>query len=88
VLDIFRANDRDPSRPDIYTIAAAGILHKEPNAVAKTERQTGKVATLSLGFGGSVGALTRMALAYRIHLDPAEARRTARCSWRCHPGAC
>jgi DNA polymerase len=81
VLDIFRANDRDPSRPDIYTIAAAGILHKEPNAVAKIERQTGKVATLSLGFGGSVGALTRMALAYRIHLDPAEARRIVD-AWR------
>ena len=28
VLDIFRANDRDPTRPDIYTIAAADILHK------------------------------------------------------------
>jgi DNA polymerase bacteriophage-type len=27
VLDIFRANDRDPSLPDIYTIVAADILH-------------------------------------------------------------
>src|SRR5262249_13642431 len=33
VLDIFRANDRDPTRPDIYTIAAADVLHKDPNAV-------------------------------------------------------
>jgi DNA polymerase len=47
VLDIFRANDRDPSLPDIYTIAAAGILHKAPSEVAKTERQTGKVAVLA-----------------------------------------
>ena len=31
VLDIFRANDRDPTRPDIYTIAAADILHKDPS---------------------------------------------------------
>jgi DNA polymerase len=81
VLDIFRANDRDPTRPDIYTIAAADILHKYPNAITKTERGIGKVATLSLGFGGSVGALQRMALAYRIHLDPAEARRIVD-AWR------
>ena len=66
VLDIFRANDRDPSRPDIYTIAAADILHKEPGAITKPERQIGKVATLALGFGGSVGALQSMALNYRI----------------------
>jgi DNA polymerase len=39
-----------------------------------SERQIGKVATLALGFGGSVGALLAMALAYRIHLDTAEAR--------------
>jgi len=81
VLGIFRANDADPTRPDIYTIAAADILHKDPSAIAKTERGTGKVATLSLGFGGSVGALSRMALAYRIHLDPDEARRIVG-AWR------
>src|SRR5262249_16488985 len=74
VLDIFRANDRDPTRPDIYTIAAADVLHKDPNAVTKTERGTGKVSTLALGFGGSVGALQDMALSYRIHLDDAKAR--------------
>ena len=45
VLDIFRANDRDPTRPDIYTIAAADILHKDPSAVTKTERGIGKVGT-------------------------------------------
>lgn len=27
-LDIFRANDRDPTRPDTYTVAAADVLHK------------------------------------------------------------
>ena len=81
VLDIFRANDRDPSRPDIYTIAAADILHKDPSAVTKTERGIGKVARLALGFGGSVGALQRMALNYRIHLDDAEARRIVD-AWR------
>ena len=46
VLDIFRANDRDPTRPDIYTLAAADILHKnDPSGVTKTERGIGKVAT-------------------------------------------
>jgi DNA polymerase len=82
VLDIFRTNDRDPSRPDIYMVAAADILHKnDPSGVTKTERGIGKVACLALGFGGSVGALQRMALAYRIHLDDAEARRIVN-AWR------
>jgi DNA polymerase len=81
VLDIFRANDADPTRPDIYTIAAADVLHKDPNTVTKTERGIGKVSTLALGFGGSVGALQRMALNYRINLDDAEARRIVD-AWR------
>jgi len=81
VLDIFRANDRDSTRPDIYTIAAADVMHKDPNAVTKTERSIGKVSTLALGFGGSVGALQDMALSYRIHLDDAEARRIVD-AWR------
>ena len=81
VLDIFRANDRDPSLPDIYTLAAADILHKDPRAITKTERAIGKVAVLALGFGGSVGALQRMALTYRIHLDDTEARRIVD-AWR------
>jgi DNA polymerase len=82
VLDVFRANDADPTRPGIYTIAAAEILHKnDPSGVTKTERGIGKVATLALGFGGSVGALQSMALSYRIHLDDAEARRIVT-AWR------
>jgi DNA polymerase len=81
VLDIFRANDRDPMRPDIYTMAAAEILHKVPGAVTKSERSIGKVATLALGFGGSVGALQRMALNYRIHLEDSAARRIVD-AWR------
>jgi DNA polymerase len=81
VLDIFRASDRDPSQPDIYTIAAADILHKDALAITKAGRNIGKVATLALGFGGSVGALQAMALSYRIHLDAAEARRIVD-AWR------
>jgi DNA polymerase len=81
VLEIFCANDRDPTRPDIYTITAAGILHKDPRAITKAERAIGKVAVLALGFGGSVGALLRMALSYRINLDAAEARHIVD-AWR------
>ena len=82
VLDVFRANDRDPTQPDIYTLAAADILHKnDPSGITKPERQIGKVAVLALGFGGSVGALKHMALNYRIHLDDAEARRIVD-AWR------
>jgi DNA polymerase len=81
VLDIFRANDRDPTRPDIYTIAAADILRKDPHAITKAERQIGKVATLALVFLGSVGALKSMALAYHVHLDDAEAQRIVD-AWR------
>jgi DNA polymerase len=81
VLDIFRANDADPTRPDIYTVSAADILHKDPSEITKTERGIGKVATLALGFGGSIGALQAMALGYRIHLDDAETRRIVD-AWR------
>jgi hypothetical protein len=81
VLNIFRASDRDPTLPDIYTVNAAGIVHKDPRAVTKAERGIGKVAVLALGFAGSVGALQNMALNYRIHLDDAEARRIVD-AWR------
>jgi DNA polymerase bacteriophage-type len=81
VLDNFRAHDRDSTLPDIYTLAAADILHKDPRAITKTERAIGKVAVLALGFGGSVGALQSMALSYRISLDAAEARRIVT-AWR------
>ena len=81
VLDIFRSNDRDPTRPDIYVLAAADVLHKDPRAITKTERGVGKVVILSCGFGGSVGALKNMALNYKISLDDAEARRIVT-AWR------
>jgi len=81
VLDIFRASDRDPTRPDIYTVAAADIFHKSPSEITRVERPLGKVATLALNFGGATGALLAMALAYRIHLDTAEARRIVD-AWR------
>src|SRR5215813_9735152 len=81
VLDSFRANDRDPTRPDNYVIAAADVFHKDVHEVTKPERQIGKVVILACQYGGSVGALMSMALSYRIHLDPAEARRIVD-AWR------
>jgi DNA polymerase len=81
VLDIFRAHDRDPTRPEIYVLAAADVLHEDPRAITRAKRAIGKVATLALGFGGSVGALLSMALAYGISLDTAEARRIVD-AWR------
>jgi DNA polymerase len=81
VLDIFRASDRDPTLPDRYTTVAGDIFHKITNEITKPDRQIGKVATLALGFGGSVGALQDMALSYRIHLEPTEARRIVD-AWR------
>jgi DNA polymerase len=88
VLDVFRANDCDPSRPDIYMLAAADILHKnDPSGVTKSERNIGKVAILALTFGGSVGALKNMALNYQIHLEDSEARRIVDAWRRANPWA-
>ncbi len=72
VLDIFRKNDADPSLPDIYKMTAGELLGKPATEVTKNERQShGKVPTLSLGFGGALGALQKMAVNYHVHLDDA-----------------
>jgi DNA polymerase bacteriophage-type len=82
VLDVLRANDANPTRPDLYTIAAADVLHKNDlSGITKPERQIGKVVILACGFGGSVGALKSMALNYRVSLDDGEARRIVD-AWR------
>lgn len=91
VLDVFRASDRDPSLPDIYSVEAAGIFGKTPEEVwvpykdsepvAFGERQIGKVAILSLGFGGSVGAFTAMATNYGVYVDPKRAAEIV-AAWR------
>jgi DNA polymerase len=81
VLAIFRAHDADPTRPDIYTIAAADVLHMTLQEIARPERQIGKVVSLSLGFGGAVGALQSMALNYNVHIEDAEAKRIVT-AWR------
>jgi hypothetical protein len=82
VLDVFRQNDKDPSLPDIYKIEAGNIFSKPPEEVEKgPERQTGKVAVLSLGFGGSDGALLAMATNYGLFLPP-DLRKHIIDTWR------
>ena len=81
VLDIYRAGDRDPSLPDNYTIAAADVFHKDVRTITRSERQIGKAVILACQYSGAVGALMSMALSYRIHLDPAEARHIVD-AWR------
>lgn len=82
VLDIFRTNDKDSSLPDIYEITAGKLLGKPSSEVTKKERQShGKVPTLSLGFGGGLGALQAMAVNYRVYFD-AESGKALVEGWR------
>lgn len=82
VLDIFRTNDADPSLPDIYEITAGELMGKDPKDVTKDERQSrGKVPVLSLGFGGGVGALQKMAVNYKVYFDEPAAKSLVE-SWR------
>lgn len=82
VLDIFRTNDVDPSLPDIYKITAGQLLEKDPREVTDDERQAyGKVPTLSLGFGGALGALIAMSINYGVYLDTATGLRVVE-GWR------
>jgi DNA polymerase len=91
LLDIFYGSDADPSLPDIYIREAAGIdgvdmtelwaRHQAGDVAANESRQGGKVAVLSLGFGGGKGALQAMAANYGMSLTDAEAERIVQ-RWR------
>ena len=54
---------------DAYIIAASGIFGKLYEHVTEGERLVGKVAILSLGFGGGIGAFASMARNYNIDLE-------------------
>ena len=61
-VDAFREYDRTgDERLHPYRQTAAHMLQKDVLAIAKPERQLGKAAELSAGFGGSVGAWRRIA---------------------------
>ena len=77
VLDVFR-NGRD-----IYIREAAGIYRIPEDQIGpeSEERQIGKVAILSLGFGGSTGAFAAMGRNYGVILPESDAKRIVD-AWR------
>jgi DNA polymerase len=75
VLDVFRAGE------DIYKREAAGIYHCAPSEVTDEQRQIGKVAILSLGFAGGVGAFAAMGRNYGITMHESDAQRIVD-AWR------
>lgn len=75
VLDVFR------SGRDIYVREAAGIFHLPEDQITSDKRQIGKVAILSCGFGGGVGAFAAMGRNYGIILSESDAKRTVD-AWR------
>ena len=75
VLDTFARGE------DLYVKQAARIYDVDESAVDTGQRLVGKVAVLSLGFLGGVGALLGMARAYGVALDEEEAERIV-WAWR------
>jgi len=75
VLQVFRENR------DIYKREAAGIYRVAEDAVDKEQRQIGKVAILSLGFGGSIGAFAAMGRNYGVFMPESDSRRIVD-AWR------
>ncbi len=74
-LDAFRAGR------DLYRIAAAPMFNLAPDALDNDQRQVGKVAELSLGFGGAAGALDKMARKFKLVLGEAEREEIVK-RWR------
>jgi len=62
----------DPSKPDLYRRAAAGIFNVSVEDIAKKDdrRQVGKVSELSLQYQGGPGAFRSMARNYGMKLGP------------------
>ncbi len=81
VLQVFRDGR------DIYKREAAGIYRVPEDAVDKDQRQIGKVAILSLGFGGGVGAFSAMGRNYGIVMEEADAKRIVDAWRRANPWA-
>jgi DNA polymerase len=75
VLQVFRDGR------DIYKREAAGIYRVAEDTVDKDQRQIGKVAILSLGFGGSIGAFAAMGRNYGVIMAESDARRIVD-AWR------
>jgi len=74
-LDLYRKDI------DVYRVNAEQIFGVPYAAVTDKQRQVGKVAELSLQFGGAVGALKAMARNYGIGFTDGEALDVV-CRWR------
>jgi len=81
VLDVFRQGR------DIYKREAAGIYRVPEDSVSKEQRQIGKVAILSLGFGGSIGAFSAMGRNYGVIMAESDSRRIVDAWRRANPWA-
>jgi DNA polymerase len=83
VLDVFREGK------DIYIREAAGIyrMPEEQIGAESDERQIGKVAVLSLGFAGGVGAFSAMGRNYGIFMPESDAKRIVDAWRRANPWA-
>lgn len=78
-LQIFR------SGKDIYRHTAAPVYGVAPEDLTPEQRQIGKVAVLSLGFGGGVGAFQQMAKNYLVKV-PNSMAESIKVKWReTHP---
>lgn len=75
LLDLFRNGE------DVYKHEAAKIFRIKVEEVDDGQRQTGKVAILSLGFGGAEGALAAMARNYGMSLSEMQQQKIVR-GWR------
>jgi DNA polymerase len=75
VLNVFRSGG------DIYKREASGIYRVDVSAITDEQRQIGKVAILSLGFAGGVGAFGNMARAYGVTMSESDAQRIVD-AWR------
>lgn len=77
LLRLFEAGE------DVYVYEAAKIYNTVPENIDPEgeERQIGKVAILSLGFGGGVGALLAMARNYKVKLTAETGARIV-AAWR------
>lgn len=63
---------QDPSLPDMYRRAAAGIMNMTTDEITKKHplrQSVGKVSELALGFGGGVPAFYSMSKNYGVKLD-------------------
>jgi DNA polymerase len=56
---------------DVYKVAAVDTFGGLYDLVADYHRQVGKVEVLSMGFGGGVGALQKMAKSHKVKMEPA-----------------